>query len=261
MSLNTLICWIWNTDRELALKTFSTWQLAHLKLFWTWSDQKFVNVIQEWEVDQLQWRPHYILQLDFLCNLLRLSWSTFNDVTVHTYSTKADQLLDLVDQPKWRCAITPWCIQVLCVIYLMHDSKRYVMKDAKSCYESFKKNPPLNPVSCFEYTYKWWRGNCKNSPLPTIGSAFQCVKVDLPFYINVCTCAYVLKWYLALFFFFLLRKVNIPTFAHWNYCSALPMVEPPRCSERYTNCLSIIYMYTQRFTDEKICKVTEKFNR
>ncbi len=98
----------------------------------------------------------------------------------------------------------------------------------------------------FEYTYKLWRGNCKNSPLPTIGSTFQCVKVDLPFCIDVCTCAYVLKWYSALFFFFWLKKVNIPTFVHWNYCSALPMVEPPGCSERYTNCLSIIYMYTQR---------------
>ncbi len=50
----------------------------------------------------------------------------------------------------------------------------------------------------------------------------------------------------AFFFFFLLKKINIPTFEHWNYCSALPMVELPRCSERYTNYLSIIYMYTQR---------------
>ncbi len=56
-------------------------------------------------------------------------------------------------------------------------------------------------VRSFEYTYKWWRGNCENSPLPTIGSAFQCVKVDLPFYIDVCMCAYVLKWYSAHFFF------------------------------------------------------------
>ncbi len=100
----------------------------------------------------------------------------------------------------------------------------------------------------FEYTYKWWRGNCEDSPLPTIGRSFQSVKVDLPFCIDVCTCAYVLKWYSALFFFFLLKKVNLPTFVRWNYCSALPMVEPPRCSERYTNCLSIIYIYTQRCT-------------
>ncbi len=50
-------------------------------------------------------------------------------------------------------------------------------------------------------TYKWWRGNCENSPLPTIGSAFQCVKVDLPFSIDICTCAYILKWYLAHFLF------------------------------------------------------------
>ncbi len=102
----------------------------------------------------------------------------------------------------------------------------------------------------FEYTYKWWRGNCENSPLPTIGSAFQCVKVDQPFCIDVCTCVYVLKWDSARFFFFFfctLKKVNIPTFAHWNYCSALPMVEPPRCSEKYTDCLSIIYLYTQRW--------------
>ncbi len=48
----------------------------------------------------------------------------------------------------------------------------------------------------------------------------------------------------------LLKKINIPTFAHWNYCSALPMVEPPHCSERYTNCSSIIYMYTQRVRSE-----------
>ncbi len=96
----------------------------------------------------------------------------------------------------------------------------------------------------FEYKYKWWRGNCENSPLPTIGSAFQCVKVDLPFCIDVCTCVYILKWFF--FFFFLLKKVNIPTFAHWNCCSALPMVEPLCCSERYTNYLSILYMYTQR---------------
>ncbi len=50
--------------------------------------------------------PHYILQLDFLCNLPRLSWFTFVvDVTVHTYSTKVDQLVGLVDQPKWRRAL------------------------------------------------------------------------------------------------------------------------------------------------------------
>ncbi len=59
----------------------------------------------------------------------------------------------------------------------------------------------------FEYAYKWWRGNCENSPLPTIGSAFQCVKVDLPFCINICTCAYVLKWCLALFFFFCWKRL------------------------------------------------------
>ncbi len=68
----------------------------------------------------------------------------------------------------------------------------------------------------FEYIYKWWRGNYENLPLPTIDSAFQCVKVDLPFCIDVCTCvytcAYVLKWYSALFF--LLKKINIPIFAH-----------------------------------------------
>ncbi len=99
----------------------------------------------------------------------------------------------------------------------------------------------------FEYTYKWWRGNCENSPLPTICSAFQYVKVDLPFCIDVCTCAYVLKWYSAHFFlFFFVKKVTIPTFVPWNYCSALPMVKPLLCSERYTNCLPIIYMYTQR---------------
>ncbi len=105
----------------------------------------------------------------------------------------------------------------------------------------------MNWGGSFEYTYKWWRGNCENSPLPTIGSPFQCVKVDLPSCIDVCTCAYILKWYsVHIFFLFLLKNINISTFAHWNYCSALPMVEPPRCSERYTNCLSIIYMYTQR---------------
>ncbi len=59
---------------------------------------------------------------------------------------------------------------------------------------------PRLQVHIFEYTYKWWRGNCENSPLPTIGSAFQCVKIDLPFCIDVCTCTYVLKWYSALFF-------------------------------------------------------------
>ncbi len=59
----------------------------------------------------------------------------------------------------------------------------------------------INCTDSFEYTYKWWRGNCENSPLPTIGSAFQCVKVDLPFCIDVCMWAYVLKWYSAHFFF------------------------------------------------------------
>ncbi len=58
----------------------------------------------------------------------------------------------------------------------------------------------IERVRTFEYTYKWWRGNCKNSPLPTIRSAFQYVKVDLPFCIDICMCAYVLKWYSALFF-------------------------------------------------------------
>ncbi len=53
----------------------------------------------------------------------------------------------------------------------------------------------------FEYTYKWWRGNYENSPLPTIGSAFQCVKVDLTSCVDVCTCTYVLKWYSEDFFF------------------------------------------------------------
>ncbi len=91
---------------------------------------------------------------------------------------------------------------------------------------------------------EWWRGNCENSPLPTIGSVFQCVKVDLPSCADVCTCMQVLKWYSSVFFF-LLKKVNIPPFVHWNYCSALSMVVPPRGSERYTNCLSIIYMYTK----------------
>ncbi len=37
-------------------------------------------------------------------------------------------------------------------------------------------------VIIFEYTYRWWRGNCENSPLPTIGGAFQCVKVEGPFH-------------------------------------------------------------------------------
>ncbi len=37
-----------------------------------------------------------------------------------------------------------------------------------------------------EYTYKWWRGNCENSPLPTKDSVFQCVKVDIPSCVDVC---------------------------------------------------------------------------
>ncbi len=34
------------------------------------------------------------------------------------------------------------------------------------------------------------------------------------------------------------------------------MVEPPRCSERYTDCLSIIYMYTQ--SETVVCKEIKK---
>ncbi len=103
-------------------------------------------------------------------------------------------------------------------------------------------------VVAFEYTYKWWRGNCENSPLPTIGSAFQCVKGELLLCVGRCTCKYILKGWFAhffffFFFFFLLKKVNIPTFAHWNSCFALPLVASPCRSERYTDCLSIIYMY------------------
>ncbi len=52
--------------------------------------------------------------------------------------------------------------------------------------------------------YKWWRCNRASSPLPTIGSAFHSVKVDLPFCIDVCACAYVRKWDSAVFFFFFL---------------------------------------------------------
>ncbi len=56
--------------------------------------------------------------------------------------------------------------------------------------------------------------------------------------------------------FFLLKKVNITTFAHWNYSSTLPMIEPPRCSKRYTNCFSIIYMYTRRYElNQKLCTI------
>ncbi len=112
-------------------------------------------------------------------------------------------------------------------------------------------------VACghtFEYIYKWWRGNCENLPLPTIGSVFQCMKVDLPSCVDVCACAYVLKWCSALF---LLKKVNTATLAHWNYCSALSMVVPPCCSERYTNCLSIIYMFTQKAIHRVRCLESE----
>ncbi len=51
--------------------------------------------------------------------------------------------------------------------------------------------------------------------------------------------------YLTRIFVLMWTRLNKLTFTHWNYYSALSMVIPPRCSERYTNCLSVIYMYTQ----------------
>ncbi len=57
---------------------------------------------------------------------------------------------------------------------------------------------------------------------------------------------YALKRYSEYFFFFLVKKVLIPTFAHCNYCSVLPMVIAQLCSERYTNCLAIvIHVYSK----------------
>ncbi len=82
------------------------------------------------------------------------------------------------------------------------------MRESRSTFlSSCKTFTKIVRMWIFEYTYKWWRGNCKNSPLPTIGSVFQCVKVDLPFCIDVCTCVYILKWYSALFFFFFWKRL------------------------------------------------------
>ncbi len=68
-------------------------------------------------------------------------------------------------------------------------------------------------VAPFEYTFKLWRGNYKNSPLPTIGSA---VRESRPtfLYRRMYVRIYPKMIFGAFFFFFLLKKVNIPTFAH-----------------------------------------------
>ncbi len=68
-------------------------------------------------------------------------------------------------------------------------------------------------------------------------------------YMHICP-----KMIFDTFFFFLLKKVNIRTFARWNYCSALSMVVPPRSSKRYTNCLSIIYMYSKPVSYMQRCE-------
>ncbi len=85
--------------------------------------------------------------------------------------------------------------------------------EVESCVDGPKSHPHLHEASWgrafpFEYTYKWWRGNCENSPLPTVGSTFQCVKVDLPSCIDIRMCTYVLKLYSALFFFFYWKRLK-----------------------------------------------------
>ncbi len=81
---------------------------------------------------------------------------------------------------------------------------------------------------------------------PTTDSAFQCVKVDLPRFTFLCGHLYTLKRSSQFFFFFFFCWKR-PTLAHRNYCSALSTVVPPRYCEWYTNCLSIIYVYSKLF--------------